>query len=78
MNVHKVVLAIGLLISSMWASLMLILYLVEAFVIKHVAVSVLRTLLGMSLYVLWLISWYSTLRLFSSWLLKRRSPPQHS
>ena len=79
MNKKKVVIYIGTLVISIWLSLLLILIFIEKVLLVAIRNSLIRSVLGISFYFIWLLSGYLILHGISSYFIRRnkaRSSPK--
>jgi len=67
----RALLVISALMAAIWASLIALVYLVEALIMRWVALSLLRSVLGMTAYAAWVAAWYFTLMRIARRVLKR-------
>ena len=70
MKVLKVTLVIGGIIVALWVSLIAVVIFVERIVLVFIGTSVLRSIVGLSLYFLWLALWFFAIKAFINYLLK--------
>ncbi|RLE92236.1 MAG: hypothetical protein DRJ46_01170 [Thermoprotei archaeon] len=70
MKVLKVTLVIGGIIVALWVSLIAVVIFVERIVLVFIGTSVLRSIVGLSLYFLWLALWFFIIKAFINFLLK--------
>ncbi len=70
MKALKVTLVIGGIIAALWASLIAVIILVERIVLVFIGTSFFRSIAGLSLYFLWLTSWFFVIKAFIKFLLK--------
>ena len=74
MKVLKIYALFSLLLLTLWTSLMLILIIVEKYILKLKISSAERSIIGMSLYFLWLLGWYYIFRVIAFKLTKNVPP----
>ena len=67
----RALLLISALMAAIWASLIALVYLVEALIMKLIALSLLRSVLGMLAYTAWVAAWYFMLMRIAKRMLKR-------
>ena len=67
----RALLLLSALMATVWASLIALMYLVEALIMRWVALSLLRSILGMAAYAAWVAAWYFALMRIARRVLER-------